>query len=81
MEKRSCLAAECFTHKLFLGVEGRGVPEGPATTLTFPSGATNDVFPPLWIPTHTTIEPPSHTLKTFIGQQMISPDGAILTNI
>ena len=23
--------------------------------LTFPSGATNDVFPPLWIPAHTTI--------------------------
>ena len=44
MGKRSRLAAECCFHKFFLGVEGRGFPECP---VTFPSGATNDVFPPL----------------------------------
>ena len=52
--KRSRLAAECCFHKFFLGVEGRGFPECPAykKAVTFPSGATNDICPPLWIPTH-----------------------------
>ena len=31
MGKRSRLAAECCLHKFFLGVEGRGFPECPAT--------------------------------------------------
>ena len=48
MGKRTCshLAAECYVHNFFIGVEGSGVPESPATlkALTFPSGATNDVF-------------------------------------
>ena len=63
MGKRSRLAAECCVHKFLLGVEGRGVPEYNVQlymymkALKFPSGTTNDVFPPLWIPTHTTIEP------------------------
>ena len=31
MGKRSRLAAECSFHKFFIGVEGRGFPECPAT--------------------------------------------------
>ena len=69
MGKRSRLAAECCFHKFFLGVKGRGFPECRSSymkALTFPSGATKDVIPPLRIPTHTTTEPPSHRAGSWI---------------
>ena len=49
MGKRSRLAAECCFHEFFLGVEGKGFSRMSSymKALTFPSGATNDVFPPL----------------------------------
>ena len=69
MSKCSPLAAECCFHKFFLGVEDSSRFSRMSSymkALTFPSGATNDVFPPLWLPTHTTIEPPSHRAGSWI---------------
>ena len=52
MGKRSSLEAECCFHKFFLGVPRQRFSKMSSymKALTFPSGATNGVFPPLWVP-------------------------------
>ena len=60
--------AECCFRKLFIGVEGRDFPECAATwrRWRFHPEPPMTCFLLLWIPTHTTIEQPSHRAGSWI---------------